>query len=415
MMVIYIRFIIFDLSIEPPSDEHLYVTLARDISDGRNIPVSGPGFLYLIQFFSNVSGLSFEISSAIFGSIVGSLFLIIPFFIYRNEIGIGEKAVQVCMILICTSYLIWPMIESRPQQIGMVLVMMGSISFYWSQKADKFPYLFILISLITFFYHILSFLILIGMVLIYWWLNYIGSRTSIKRSIPPVSVLILGGIFFVLPNFIYTEMMSGVEWMFETSKFPILWKFPFFPFHLLLLLAIIPIVTHLMKINDIVKILRNTAEKYAAQITIAVLVITGIGLIVQFILNSEVYLEKYRDSFWLFIVFQIGNLAFGLLFLKGYSNMMKKGEFSNVFFQFASILMLLGAIVLCISIFLPLNFNNWLIRIINYWALFGAPIALNAVESFSPRWRKIVILILPVLIVLSLVNISRDQSLFGYP
>jgi len=138
-------------------------------------------------------------------------------------------------------------------------------------------------------------------------------------------------------------------------------------------------------------------------------------LTVQFILNKDVHSSKYRGSLLLFLLMQAGNLVFGGLFLKGYFSYIRKGQFDDPYFRFVSILMFMGMISILFSLFLPINFNNWAIRIMNYWTLFAVPLVSREVIRMHPRLRLIIVLVLPLLIMVSLLNISRDQSIFGYP
>ena len=159
------------------------------------------------------------------------------------------------------------------------------------------------------------------------------------------------------------------------------------------------------------KFFTEHANKFAPIFIVVLLVV----LTTQFLLNRDVHTSKYRGSMLLFLFMQVGNMVFGALFLKGYFTKIRKGQFDDPFFRFATILMLMGAASILLSLFLPINFNNWSIRIMNYWTLFAVPIVTKEVMDMHPRWRSILTFVLPIVIIISLINISRDQTIFGYP
>lgn len=414
-MVFYVRFVIHDLIIMGPSDEALYASLAREVSGGLDPPVSGPGFVYLILLMNSLSGWPVEDIMAVLGIVLGSAFPLFLYFVYR-EAGIPrEITVFSCLIILSTSYFLWPMIESRPQQFGILLLLVGALLYHSYLNNKRFLGLVILVVSFTFLFHILTFLVLISMVIMLWWLRYIEKRTELKEAIWPGILFGTGLLVFFSPLPLYSSMNGGVKWMFEVSKLGFVKNGSV----LLVLLAItVPVVVGLtifLRKKRIIKRLRNLDRKHLNKIIPFFVIAVVLVLLVQFFLNRDVHSSKYRESFQLFLLFQLGNIVFGGLFVKAFFSYIRNDDLDDPFFRFVFILMVIGFASLLISIFLPMNFNNWAVRMINYWTVFAVPMIARDVTNFSPRWRKLLAIVMPVLISLSLINISRDQTIFGYP
>ena len=414
-LILYIRLIVYDFLIIEPSDEALYVSLIKEVSNGMEPPISGPGFVYLILLINSISGWPIEEITATFGLFIGSVFLLVLYFVYKESMGSREEAVYSCVLILCTSYLLWPMIEARPQQLGMLLVLIGGYFYHTYLSKGKYLVPLIILCLFTFIFHILSFLILMGLVILLWWFHYLDDRANLKEVIWPAFVLISGVVIFIGPFSIYSSMNKGVIWMLRKSDLNFMQNSHFLVIILIIsILIAVPLTRYLKKKKIIVK-LRDLGKKHVGKIMLFIIVALIIVLTVQFILNNDIHSKKYRGSLLFFILFQLGNIFFGALFLKAYFKSIKDGRFDDPFFRFASIIMLMGMVSLFLSLFLPLNFNNWMIRMINYWTVFAAPMASKVIMEMQPKRRFFLALILPILIIISLLNISRDQTLFGYP
>lgn len=414
-LTLYIRLIVHDLLIVEPSDEALYVSLIRELSNGGNPPISGPGFAYIILLINSISGWPIGEITALFGLFIGSIFLLVLYLVYKKNLESPEEAAYSCLLILCTSYFLWPMIEARPQQLGMLMVLIGGTVYYTYLSKRKYLSPLIILCFFTFIFHILSFLVLMGMILLLWWLHYLDDRADFKELIWPAIVLISSAIVFIGPFPIYSSMNGGVIWMLRTSNLNFMQNNVVQVIILLISILIAIPLTIFLKKKKIIDKLRSFGKKHVGKIIPLFIAALIIVLTAQFILNMDIYSKKYNGSILFFILFQMGNILFGGLFLKAYFKSIKEGEIDDPFFRYGSILMLIGIVALFLSLFLPINFNNWLIRMINYWTVFAAPMVVRSVMEMHPRMRFILALILPVLIILSLLNISRDQALFGYP
>ncbi|MGA1848889.1 MAG: hypothetical protein ACMUHB_06080 [Thermoplasmatota archaeon] len=414
-IVLYVRFVINDLVLMAPSDEALYVDLAADVTAGQDAPTSGPGFLHAVLLTHSLTGWPVENIIAVTGLLLGAAYPLIIYLIYRKHLASREEAVLSLLFILSTSYLLWPMIEARPQQAGMLHVLVGGLLYHIYLDKGKYLAPVIVICLFTFFFHILSFLILMGMVFLLWWFSYLEKRTDIRKFVWPFIISMIGLLIFIAPLPIYSGMYGGIRYTLDNSSLSIVRNRYLMTVFILVSLPVFVLLTGYLKKAEIVERLKKVGEKYSRRMMFIFIGVLILGLCLQFYLNREIHIEKYRGSFLLFLILQSGNFFFGGLFMIGFFRSMEKGQFEDPYFRSVIMLMILGIVSLVISIFLPIHFNNWAIRIINYWTLFAAPLVARQVLSMGPRWRKVMVLVLPVFIVLSLINISRDQSILGFP
>ncbi len=414
-LVFYIRFIIHDLVLVEPSDEAMYVSLIKEVSNGMDPPASGPGFVYLILLIKRIFGWPVDIITGVLGLIVGSLYLLLLYQVYKVNLSSRETAVYSCLMILSTSYFLWPMIESRPQQLGMLLVLVGAYFYHAHLGNGRYLGLLITITIFTFVFHILSFLFLISIMLILWWLGFIENKTRLKQGIWPGLVLISGLLIFFSPLPLYSSMNGGVGWMLRRSELGFLQNSPILVVLFAISILFLVALTIYLKNIKVPEGLMSFGGKHIGKLCPIIIIATILVLFVQFMINRDVYSSKYRGSILLFIVFQMGNIVFGGLFIRSFLKSMRNGDFEDPFFRIVSILMFMGIATLLISIFLPMNFNNWMIRTVNYWTVFAAPLVAREVMDMPSKWRNLLVMFLPILIILSLINISRDQTIFGYP
>jgi len=414
-LVFYVRFIIHDLIITDPSDEAMYVTLAEEVSRGLTPPISGPGFVYIILLFNSISGWPLDNVTALMGILISGLLLPFIYILYKENGGSREIAAYSCLILIVTSYFLWPYIESRPQQFGLLLVFAGAFFYNFYLTKGKYLVLFIMVGVFTFFFHILSFLVLISLVSCLWWFRYVEGRSYFRQMFWPAILIGSGLLIFFSPLQMYSHMNGGVKWMFKMSELGFLRRGPVILILFALGISALIVVTYFFRKKRVIERIRNLDKRHLNKFVPFFVSIIVLALVVQFFLDMDVHRSKYRDSFILFMVFQIGNILFGAFFVRSYCRYIRENDLDDPYFRSVTILMLIGLASLIVSIFLPMNFNNWSIRMINYWTVFAAPIIARDIMDLSPGWRKTLAFALPVLIVLSLINISRDQTIFGYP
>ncbi|MBN1389807.1 MAG: hypothetical protein JXA22_04090 [Candidatus Thermoplasmatota archaeon] len=414
-LVLYVRFMIHDLILLAPSDEASYVSLIEGFSNGVDPTISGPGFVYLIYLIHSISGWPVGNIVAVQGLLIGSALPMAMYLLYRSFGGSREEAAYSCLLLISTSYFLWPMIESRPQQLGLLLVLVCVYLYHAYLTKGRFKVLFVVLCYLTFIFHILSFLVLMGIIMMVWWFKYLDERADLKDVKWPVFVLLSSMTLFIVPFPPYLKMHEGVSWMISRSELDfILRPYVFVIFLILFITIIVGLTLYFKKIRMIEKV-RELGKKHIRKIVPMIIGASIVALTVQFILNKDIYISKYKGSIVLFFLLQAGNIVFGGLFIRAYYRSMKDGQIDEPFFIITSSLMLIGVASLLLSIFLPHTFNNWVIRLINYWTIFAAPMIGRSLMDIQPRHRFLIALTLPIMIGIGLLNISRDQDLLGYP
>jgi hypothetical protein len=172
----------------------------------------------------------------------------------------------------------------------------------------------------------------------------------------------------------------------------------------------IALITILFIKIDITSLLERILEKKYLLVIILIAVISC--LILQFKLEGNVHMSLYKNSYLYLGLFESGNILFGALFLLGLRKQIAKHKTNNMFFEYSMILMLIGAVMILASLFFPGGFNNGLIRIINYWTLFAAPII--APLLLDKKYQKTLIILLSLAAVISLVATSKDPKLFNF-
>ncbi len=414
IMVIYVREIVLDHIIPAPSDEANYVQILTDVDAGKEPVISGPGYVIALMVLYNLTGLNFASLSSYVGIIVAITLVAIIYRTYRKRLG-PTWSISSIVLLLSTSYFLWPMIEGRPQQVGMGLVFGGVILYHRYLENKEFPLALSVVLVIIFFYHILSLLVLSGMIFIIWWYWFCMKRTTIKSLVLPAVLNILFVAMFMSNDLLYDQMNGGVEWMVQTSSMGPIANWTLLLILIPITMALIVPVTWAVGKYELLPKLFSLARSHAKVFIIGIGVLAGLAFILQFFLISDIYSAKYHDNFGYFIIMSLGNIGFGAAFLYGSYLFITQHRKESPFFTACIALMVLGVLVIGASLVLPEGFNNWLIRTVNYWTMFAAPIGGIALLRSSTRAPWLQRYILPALAVLSLINISRDPDLFGYP
>jgi len=409
LLAFYVRFIVYQGVVFASFDEANYIDLLYRLVNDKPAVISGPGFVYILIAINYISGLDFITIVPMLAIIVTIVSLAIIYGLYRIEIKNPVNALLSCILLISTSYFLWPIIESRPQQIGMILFFLSSILFYKYLKDEKFFFIFLVSYFITFIFHILSFFILSGCVLLLGYWQYLSYKGNLKKFIYLLASFFVCMFLFSRDWFIYNAMREDISTLFY--EYPMcLIKTPFYLIQVFIFtIFFIVVMTYILK--------NTKLSKYAGYLkhrSVFVLLILSVifALFLQYRLGSVIHSSLYKDSILYFFFFQLGNLFFGIMFLIGLYDFIKKGKTGNIFFKYSIALMILGFMILIFSFFFPLGLNNGLIRVINYWTLFAAPIAL--VPIIKIRWKLVISILIALLILISLVNTSKDPYFFNY-
>jgi hypothetical protein len=408
LIVFYIRAIVFSGIIHPFGDEQAYIEILKLKEAGIGHPVSGVGYLYFIYYFSKFLGLSFSFFSVLFSVLITTISIGLLYYIYRKNTKEKELAIFSCMIVLTTSYFIYPIIEARPQQLGMFLVLIGVIlaERYVSERNVNYALFFSIFLVFTFFYHILSFFILVFATFIIFIWSLVDKKVRV-RELLFLPLLFSLCLFFYLVSW-SPYLLNKID-IINTSR--ILWERISLDFVLISLpLLLIIFILMLLGMNYL-----SGYENKRRRVKFfpLIFILSGAVLFLQFFLNMESYFDFYNNSILLFLFFQSCNIFFGIFYLIGAKRILEEGGRQDIFFRASVCLLILGIIVLIPSIFLDFALNNIFIRVLNYWTVFAAPVSAYAViKKIKPKKMRIVII--PIVILIAIVNASRNPLIFRF-
>jgi hypothetical protein len=325
----------------------------------------------------------------------------------------------------------------------MLLVLLGIVLFWKATHTpDRYKRLwlvYILLSLGIFLFHALSFVFLGLIVTIlsfgFLLLKKITFRQFILLHFMHLAIFIL----FFVNGFVYSTSSNILPYLLQKS---LPWFFDTFGKNSHLILLVVLEACFLIGLYMIYKfqnqchklvrriwgLLARLAYRYPNLLRIVLLSVALFILLSQAYLEENLVLHFYGGSLGLVLLFQIGNLMFLALFLGGAIELVRRkiitGPFS--FFLFSSISFLLIAIALLpLSFIFPLGARNWVLRAVNYWTIFAAPIAVCWLVwhvsrlNLNTRVRKytlpfLLILLLTIGSFLSVVSSMKDPEIFPY-
>jgi len=413
LLVFYIRFIVYNNAVFASADESNYIDLLYRIAAGKFAVVSGPGYILLLNLIKGISGIDFISLVPLLAAIVSSVSLFVIYLIYKKETKKPPYALLSCIVLLLTTHFLWPIIEGRPQQIGMFLVLISSVLFYKYLRDKNYFLPFIALYAVTFIFHILSFFVLSGGILLVGYWQYLNKKTELKKLIYVLIFFFLFIFLFFADWFVYSNMNGAIIMLLANYPLCVL-NLPYVAvivFALIILTTVL--MTNLFKKSNLPKCIEYLTKKPIFFFLLVLAIIFSI--FVQYKLSAFVYSSLYLNSFYYFILFQLGNICFGAMFLFGMFSLIKEKKTENLFFKYSVALMVIGAALLVLSFFFPGGFDNGLIRVLNYWTLFAAPIAaIPIIKINKKRWKIFLSILMSIFIIISLVNTSKDPSLFNY-
>jgi hypothetical protein len=442
LITITIRNIIYAGLIFKTNDEAHYTVGLSLISkfsvfDLKHTIVSGSGYLYLLEVLKKLNNFDIITTIGVFSSIISLLY---PLIIYGNYHFLfkNHKFSFLSLIpLLFSSYFIFPMIEGRPQQIGMLLVLSFFIFYYKfidtnnRNSAFVYYYLCFILIIITFVIHILSFFLLFTL----FYLNSLVTSFLIKTNKIKLIGLILPFtlcfIYFFISNSIFNATSGAIKWSLMQSS-NILIRYIGNNFREL---GVIITILSAIFLIPLTKLVENSGKnlhtlflrarelilKYKKYIFIFLIVITLFFILLQFIyLINTAETAVYKRSILLYSILNIGNFLFGIFYLRAIIRFLENFKSSKQLMYLFSISLILTLIIasgILISYSMLPNFNNFGIRFINYWTIFSSPIVAIEMLNFIHN-KKINIFLLAitiiVLIFLGTINASRGPQFFDY-
>jgi hypothetical protein len=411
----YMRFILHDGTVWA-TDEGNYLEIITKLQNGRTFPLSGPLYVWVVEQFqclldaSLIQSLPFY--ALISASVLPALFFIFYYQIVTHEsfssgLSLGDNAsfAFICVLmLLSSSYFIWPMIEGRPQQLGFLL-MVVVLYLYYQQllNASLFQFVaLILLSTVLFYYHILSFIFFISVASMLWFWFYINKQCSLLSILLPVLVISISLFVFTETGGVYHRMYIN---LLTVHLKVIALQQAGTGIGLLILTAFLLQKPILYLVN-----LVRTAL-YRKYFIFLLILISFAALMIQLYLLGTEVLYFYRESIIVFIVFQSGNLFFLVCYFFGlyYLNLQNK---LNQFFVIGSFLFLiLAGFSLLISFYL--GDKTLLIRLLTFWVLLATPVASVAFIKFY-QFNRGFLVVLSSAIILSIILSSKSGYFFNF-
>lgn len=387
-------------------DEQRYTEILNQLAQGKEWPVSGMGFVHFLQILHKLIGLSFENLVPKFAIILSTIIPVVLYLIYRDTIKDDHLSFYATLLLFTSSYFISPMIIGRPQQLGMILVLIGALRFQKDLNNNHGPtFSFFIIYLFTFYYHLLSFILLNAAITGYFFMTYIHGKARLQYMVKPC--LTLGvTIFSMFYSPLYATMLKDIQdFHLQGIRFSVL---------MLELVIFFIILAFFAKFAR-----RHCAALYqlfiensrACRASIVYFLVASVifAAVMQYIIAPPEYTVVYNRSIGNFVLFQSGNLAFGVLFFFGlHAELQRRSHVP--FFLYSLIFIFIGGWLLLFS--LKLGDKNWMIRTINYWCLFASPIAASNLLKLSRSTLFIIFLGITIFSIISSLHTIKDQRFF---
>lgn len=372
------------------TDEQNYLEIFDWLEAGGVWPISGPGYAGLIFELRRWIGVETRTLVVAVAAVNSALILPLGLWLwYRISLGYARWAWRCLPWLFAGSYFIGPWLEGRPQQLGMLLAATGA----WIAHRDlgKQGYCgigFFLLWLVCFGYHALSFVVLTALVFGFWARRFIQGRSGYLALamllLGLAGCLALGALWYPL---IWLDIRinhirgAGVSEFFGS---------------ILIGAAVALALLHRLR-------QQWTSMSWDAPLHIALTrpwvhwLMAGsaiTALVWQYTWVGPIY---QGITLWEIVWYQGGNGLLAILFLLGLLRIGQQSVLRLVFFvESCLILMAFGGVFLLLTPWL--RDQNWLLRILNYWTWYAAPLAAWGWQGLPERWRWGVLLLAPLLL-----------------
>ncbi|MFZ1828957.1 MAG: hypothetical protein WAW42_09350 [Candidatus Competibacteraceae bacterium] len=372
------------------TDEQNYLKIFDWLDNGGVWPISGPGYAELILELRYWTGWETRLLVVAVAALNSTLVLPVGLWLlYRVSLDNTRSAWRCLPWLFASSYFLGPWLEGRPQQLGMLLVMVGAWRAYRDlQEHGRCGVGFFLLWVLCFGYHALSFLVLTTLVFGFWARRFVQGHASYKALaallLGLAGCLALGALWYPLIWLdIRINHIRGVQ---VGAFFGALTICAIAGLLLLHRLRHYPISPYVVD--------RVRAGLASPRIHGLVAVSVVVALIWQYAWLGHLYRGVHPgDIVW----YQGGNLLLAALFLSGLWRLGQDSAPELTFFVTSCvILMIFGGVFLALTPWL--RDQNWTLRILGYWTWYAAPLAAWGWSGLPERWRRGLLLIFPLLL-----------------
>lgn len=393
------------------SDEQQWAVIAEQVANGVDWPISGPLHFALVRAVTLSSGLEPAQALAFVGTLSVPLLLGLMMFAYA-QLGIKNPR-KLLILLACSTYFLTPLFESRPQQWGQVLVLMGAV-FVWRAMLGMsawWPYALVLILVAG--VHILSFAILAAVSLAVWIVLYALNLTNAQSLAKLALCASPAALIFLKFDGPYATMIHDIR----INHLQISFHWPRVAAGIFALASTVALTLAFLHrfARQLTGFLLSTLENHPVPIWTGVSVLAVSGLVLQAaILPNDAWMP-YGNSIVLFFLSQTGNLFFlGVTILGLESTRRAHGcGPDQALLQAISILLLSVSLIAAASLIASLWMlhTNWFLRVLNYLCLFMAPFAAIGFDKLRmPKGKWCIWL---MMVIVSFTAVVRPAALFN--
>ena len=396
------------------NDEVNWISIAHQLDAGVHWPVSGPAFIHTVRTLSEQLQFSHAHSISVVG--VGGVFVSVLLLLwgYRKLALTGSGVILAGLAL--SSYFWAPLMESRPQQWGQMLVFLGVIcAWLWLHRQGGWAF-FLIVPCIA-VTHILSHAILVfvcGMLVI---ADFLEKRPLTWRHFSLLLVVVASMGVYVWPHGPYAAMLADLE---HVQMKRLLRGGPY--------LVVLPLFTGmvLMWVQRRWHWRPSWSEAVAASLERR-RTATGLGLlclvftalaIQAYLLPAQAWLP-YGGSMLRFLAFQLGNVMFAIFFVIGIYGLvegLRTQRFEPVMGRLLIWVLIAFTTLALLSIVASwwLLDTNWFLRVLNYGIFFAAIVTAVGISSATKTWpRAATYALLGVGMVASILAVVRPPQLLG--
>jgi hypothetical protein len=372
------------------TDEQNYLKIFDWLDNGGVWPISGPGYAGLILELRHWTGWEARPMVVAVAALNSSVVLPLGLWLlYRLSLDSARLAWWCLPWLFASSYFLGPWLEGRPQQLGMLLVVIGAWRAYRDlRERGRCGVGFFLLWVLCFGYHALSFVVLTTLVFSFWARRFVQGRSGYRALatllLGLAGCLALGALWYPL---IWLDIRINHIRGAQVGQF----------FGALALGAIAGLLLlHRLRRYPIGPHLVNRLRAGLASPRIHGLMAVGAvaALIWQYAWLGHLYRGVNPGEI---VWYQGGNLLLAALFLSGLWRLGRDSAPKLTFFvESCVILIFFGGVFLALTPWL--RDHNWTLRIITYWTWYAAPLAAWGWSGLPQRWRWGLLLLSPLLL-----------------
>ncbi|MBB6576285.1 hypothetical protein HNP33_000333 [Comamonas odontotermitis] len=396
------------------NDEVNWVSIAHQLDAGVHWPVSGPAFIHTVRALSEQLQFSHTQSISMVG--IGGVFvsMLLLLWGYRKLALAGSAAILAGLAL--SSYFWAPLMESRPQQWGQMLVFLGVIcAWLWLHRQGGWAF-FLIVPCIA-VTHILSHAILVflcGMLVI---ADFLEKRPLTWRHFSLLLVVVASMGVYAWPHGPYAAMLADLE---QVQMQRLLQAGPY--------LAALPLVAGMALMGvqrkwhwrpSWTEAVATGLERRRTATGLGLLCIVFTALAIQaYLLPAQAWLP-YGGSMLRFLAFQLGNVMFAVFFVVGIYGLidgLHAKRYNPLMGRLLIWVLIAFATLALLSIAASwwLLDTNWFLRVLNYGIFFAAIVTAIGIANATKTWPRVAMYtLLGVGMVASILAVVRPPQLLG--